>query len=174
MPTINPFYFNPFFRRCNQFFRKNKKIFPGNQECFQNPAHKTPESGKKRRKESAQGPVGQKTARTQGQKESQPQISAADPEGQIHPAPAEAQQKNQICQSGQPGPEGLQKTVKKPQTHPQTQSTEGVGGGKGRGHQGRKRPRMPRLRGSWKIRAEICPSTAASPPSRERFFSCRP
>jgi hypothetical protein len=91
----------------------------------------------------------------------QPKVTAADSEEKIQPGPAEAQHKNRVRQVYQPGPQRLQKPVKKSKTHPQNRCPEGIAGGSRRGHQRRTRPNNPRSRISSKISAEICPSTAA-------------
>lgn len=155
MPAISPFYFTPFFRRCNQFFRKNENIFPGKQEFSRNLIHKTPETAKNRGHKPAQSLIGQKAAQQKGTQVPHPQISAADAEEKVYPAPAEDQQKGKVCRDRQPGPQGPQEAVKDSQAHPQMQSPEETFHCQCRGYQEKKRPSLPRSRGSSKIRAEI-------------------
>lgn len=93
-------------------------------------------------------PVEDDTAQNHSSQIPHPQIPAANAEGKNKPGPAEGYEKYKVCQRGQPGPQGPEKTVKSAQARAQCHSPQDPDPCQLRGDQRRKRPKMPRSRSS--------------------------
>ena len=111
-------------------------------------AYKSPESVKNRPQKGSRPGFPENSPGQKPQGVAQPQVAAADAEAQIDPDPGAAQQKQPVRKDGMPGPQRPEEPVCRTQLGPQDQGPQHPGGGQGRGRQRRKRPKMPRLRGS--------------------------
>jgi hypothetical protein len=82
MPTIIPFYCNPFFHRCKQNFRKIQKFFYRKADYSEKTGHCHPKTGKNRPEDpSCRGFPGDE-AQDQSGRVPDPQVSSCDPESQ--------------------------------------------------------------------------------------------
>ena len=148
MSAVIPFYCNPFFRRCKHFFRKIENIFHRmvqiSQDCTGKPPESLPNPGQNR----AQGSIHNDGTQKSACQVSDPQVAPAHPECQPQPSPAAAQQEQKIRPLGELPTQRAEKAIPEPQARPQSKGPGRLPGGHRRGRQPRKRPNMPRDRGS--------------------------
>ena len=99
-----------------------------------------------------------------------PQVSPADGKHQMQPAAQKDRQKQHVSKQGMPAAQGFQKPV--PEAKPDTQkAADSKPEGCNFWNRHPKNRRQPLCRGSSYTRAEMVPSTATWPPSRDRVFS---
>jgi hypothetical protein len=82
MLTITPFYCNPFFRRCKQFFCHFASFFEREQEKIPYFSQQTPKIRKKRAKQPPQSDFPQSRPCAHGDQIGDADVGAAEPEGQ--------------------------------------------------------------------------------------------
>ena len=78
---------------------------------MQNPAKTLPEYPKQGMQQSAGGFLPGEDAQSHSRKVGDPNISGADPEGQLKPSEEYRPQKNQVGNRREPGPKGPQKAI---------------------------------------------------------------
>lgn len=168
MPAITPVYCTPFSQICKQFFHKCENFFTNSGYSPPKSADFCPNMLPQWTKHPAQGPLPANSPPKSRRKVAQPGISQANGKAVIDPGPQQRRQKQKIRQPGSAPGQGPEEAEQTPQSGPQSQGPETAGPGCCRcGHRNR-RPSTPRSLGSSKIRALICPSTAARLPSRDR------
>lgn len=174
MPAMMPFYCNPFFPGWKEifyfFYLFFEKFFHPTADGLSHPPPKFPETPKHRPRQPPQGPLPPEASQGHAQQHRKSQIPAADPEAQIHRRSTQAQQKQRVPQI--PAAKRAQKIVAQPQPGPQPQGSQQLKQGLCRGHHPNRRFAQP-PRGSSYTSAEMVPSTATCPPSRDSVFSFR-